>query len=514
MLITKKINHNIFLFFAFYFVINLFYLDSFPFVHADESWLASLSRAIIEEKSFAAVEDFFILTERHPHALKILFHSLQIPFVKNSFSIISVRIISVFFSVINIYFFYLLLKKNIKSKKIVLIILTVLSFDIQYLYISRFARQEIIILTILTVNLYLLFNSLTFKKITIASVLNGLAIGIHPNSFFIFTASIMLLTAHLFLQKRNIIKYLKYIIYYVLIVFFFAVIFIYLSLLIDNNFFHNYLKFGSEHGVTDIFIIKILKLKRFYFKMFNRISGTYFLPDLRFQFIIFAASLIFLTISSFTASEHFKKTVLVIFFLAGINAAYILIGKYSPPSVVFIFPACWFAAALAADRFKRNIYIVLILILGININNSVNEISNWNKSRYSRYMTDISKYIDTDENVFASINTAFFMNYRQLASYNDIEMFNKADLDFEKYIKKNNIRYIIYTDELDIIFNERPLWNDLYGNIYPYYYEINNFIKEKCVLTGEVSDFVYPVRITYFMNRKKYKAKIYKVTAF
>ena len=119
MLISRKNNFNIYLFLALYFIINLFYLDSFPFVHADESWLASLSRAVIEKKSFSAVEDFFILTDRHPHALKMLFHTLQIPFLNISFSIKSVRILSVLFSVINLYFFYLLLKKNIKSKKII-----------------------------------------------------------------------------------------------------------------------------------------------------------------------------------------------------------------------------------------------------------------------------------------------------------------------------------------------------------------------------------------------------------
>ena len=101
----------VFIFLIFYFIINMFFIDSFPFVHADEAWLASLSRAMIQEKRIDAVEDFFILTERHPHALKTVFHLIQIPFIKISFSIVSVRIMSLLFAVISLCFFYKILKE-------------------------------------------------------------------------------------------------------------------------------------------------------------------------------------------------------------------------------------------------------------------------------------------------------------------------------------------------------------------------------------------------------------------
>ncbi len=73
---------------------------------------------------------------------------------------------------------------------------------------------------------------------------------------------------------------------------------------------------------------------------------------------------------------------------------------------------------------------VLIFFLGIIAHNSFNEINNWSNKSYNTYMTDISKYIDTDEKVFASINTSFFMHYKQLASYNDLEMFKKSGINF------------------------------------------------------------------------------------
>ena len=92
-----------------------------------------------------------------------------------------------------------------------------------------------------------------------------------------------------------------------------------------------------------------------------------------------------------------------------------------------------------------------------------------------------------------------------------MEYFKNTDNFFEDFIFSKNIKYIILTDEFDIIYRERPLWNDLYGNIYPFYNEINNFIKNKCILLNEIHDSVYPVRIVDFMRKNKYSVKIYKV---
>ena len=492
----------------------MLFLDSFPFVHADEGWLFSLTRTIIEEKKINATEDFFVLTERHPHAVKTVFHILQIPFVLASFSIYSARILSILFSVINLYFFYLLLKKNIKNNYIVIFILLIFSVDIQYLYISRFARQEIIILTLMTADMFLLSGGINGKKVTAAAVINGVAAGIHPNSFIIFTAVIFLMTGKILTDRKKIKKYLKYTLSYILIVALSAGFFVFLSLLMDNNFFSNYLQSGSEHGVADLFIIKILKLKRFYYKMYSQIAGTYYLPDVRMQLNIFLAAVVSAAVISVFKKNIRRKTVPVLFFAAGINAGFIIIGKYSPPSFSFIFPAGWYITALLIDNIKIKKAAKIIILTSVFVmlmNNSAVEIKKWKDYRYNKYMEKISSSIKSDGKIFGAINTSFFMNYKQLVSYNDIEYFKNDDNFFENFIYENKIKYILFTDELEIIYRRRPQWNDLYGNIYPFYSGINKFINEKCTLENEVNDRVYPVRIVDYMGKEDYSVKIYQV---
>ena len=518
--IYKRNESAVYVFIVFYFLINLLFLDSFPFVHSDEAWLASLTRAIVCEKSFSAVEDFFLLTERHPHALKTVFHIMQIPFVSMSFSAGSVRLLSLFFSLINLLIFYRLLSKNIRNRKIVFLTTLILAADIQYLYISRFARQEIIIMTVMTAVLYLLSNTdeASLKKTAAAAVLTGTAVSIHPNSFIIFTAAVFLMAGMTAVRPACCRNYLKSLILYISITALFALVFLLVSLIMDNNFFKNYLEFGSKHGVSDIFIIKIFKLKRFYFKMFNRISGTYFLPDVRFQLTLFALSSAVLLLFAIFSAENRKKVIPVLFFAAGINTGLLIIGKYSPPSFAFIFPSGWLITALAADssRIKNRIteksaVILFALFLSFTLFNSYNEISEWTGCSYKRYMGNLSRVIEKEGRVFGPVNTAFYMKYGRLASYNDIEQFEEYGKSFKEYIEEFNIRYIIYSDELDIIYRERPLWNDLYGNIYPYYTEIKNFLDNYCIKRGEVYDSIYPVRIVDYMGREKYSVKIYEV---
>ncbi len=64
---------------ALFFLFGILTLTRYPFVHSDESWLAGLTRAMMEEGSPAVTEPFFDLKPRWPHGIKILFHLLQTP---------------------------------------------------------------------------------------------------------------------------------------------------------------------------------------------------------------------------------------------------------------------------------------------------------------------------------------------------------------------------------------------------------------------------------------------------
>ena len=75
-----------------YLLAHLFTLNIHPFIHSDEAWLAVLTRAMVTERSPAAVEEVFRLTPRYPHALKTFYHLIQAPFLSISWSAFAARL--------------------------------------------------------------------------------------------------------------------------------------------------------------------------------------------------------------------------------------------------------------------------------------------------------------------------------------------------------------------------------------------------------------------------------------
>ena len=86
-------------------------------------------------------------------------------------------------------------------------------------------------------------------------------------------------------------------------------------------------------------------------------------------------------------------------------------------------------------------------------------------------------------------------------------------LSFADYINKNKIEYIIYPEEMDFIYNSRPSWNILYGNLYPYYSEMQQFLKQKTKLIKIFSSSTYGMRIVRKIGQKDWSVKIYKVNS-
>ena len=93
-----KENLFIILYLTGYFFINILFLTKYPFMHSDESWLSGLSRTMMYD-GLGSTEYFFDLVPRYPHAIKIIFHILQIVFIKLfGYSLFSVRLLSLVFA--------------------------------------------------------------------------------------------------------------------------------------------------------------------------------------------------------------------------------------------------------------------------------------------------------------------------------------------------------------------------------------------------------------------------------
>ena len=91
------------------------------------------------------------------------------------------------------------------------------------------------------------------------------------------------------------------------------------------------------------------------------------------------------------------------------------------------------------------------------------EVNSWKDISYNKYSREITELTGESGKVLANINLAFYLDYGRLCSYNDLDKVIAKEIKYSDYIELNKIEYIIWSEELDIIAKERPVWNDLYG---------------------------------------------------
>lgn len=506
-----------------FFFSNLLFLTNFPFIHSDEAWLSGLSRTMLQRKDLSSTEPFFDLYPRHPHAIKILFHLIQIVFIKiMGYSIFTFRFISLIAGTASLYLFYYLAKKFTNANMMAIMATIMVGIDIQYIYASHFARQEIILLLILLIafNYFLYSNNLKksiYQDISMGFIL-GIAIGIHPNSFVIALPFIFIYTYNLLIDKKITLR--SYLVFGGTLGLI-AVFFVILSFKFDPNFIQNYASYGQKLGVFSTLLTKIDRLDYFYKKLYYRVSGTYYTPPVKFQFMIFALAIIYsisqILVSKFTNvykynNEKFKKTIILLLFFIGINTGYVIIGRYNQTGIIFIFPICYLLILNILSTIKKEYrYIIttlIIVILAFNTTVTVLKDTHYN---YDDYLQEIAKVVDKNDRVLANLNTEYYFNNYNLLDYRNLAYLSKNNMNFSQYIKENRIKYIIYPEEMDFIYNTRPVWNILYGNLYPYYQDMKKFLNSKCQLVHSFTNKTYGMRIARYIGKKEWKVKIYKV---
>jgi len=505
-----------------FFTANLLFLDQFPFVHSDEAWLSGLSRHMINQKNFAVTEPFFDLYPRHPHAVKSLFHFLQIIFIKLfGYNIFSFRLISLIFGTLSIYFFYKLTEFFIDNKILRYLTVLLLAFDIHFIYSSHFARQEIILVFIFLAALYYfmlnnksiyqknLVNSKNknYQKDFILSCILGISMGVHPNIFIISLPFILLYTYALFFSPSVNIK--NYSIF-ALTLFSFALIYIIISLNFDANFFSNYARYGKKLGVLNSFNSKFNSLDNFYKKIFYRVSGTYYIPPIKIQlglfFFIFTTGLIK------CVKDKNQPVFILLVSIISINLGYIIIGRYNQTSIIFIFPLFYLLTVklLADFKIKYACSALLLLLLIMSVNTSTAIIGS-SFTDYDNYLKNISSAVEAEDKVLANLNSDYYFKSGSLFDYRNLAYLEQHNLSFAEYIDKNNIEYIIYPEEMDFIYNTRPEWNILYGNLHPYYSDMKNYLQKNTRLLYQFTDKTYGMRIVQYIGEKNWTVKIYKV---
>ncbi|MTI70659.1 MAG: phospholipid carrier-dependent glycosyltransferase [Firmicutes bacterium] len=496
-----------------YFLINLFFLTKFPFVHSDEPWLSGLSRNILEEKDFSVTETFFDLYERNPHAIKSLFHLMQIVFLKIfGYSIFTFRLLSLSFATLALFFFYKLSMILFKSEKLAFFSTLLLAIDVQFIYASHFARQEIALLFSLILGLYIFYKDIKnqYYKDIMLGVLIGLSIGIHPNSFIISLVFGSLYLYHIFILKKFKVKNITLLIS---IVSLFLVFFVFLSFRFDPNFLSNYANFGSQFGVLNPITSKIDQIKDFYLKLYYSVSGTYYTPNIKFQFYLF--SIIFLTtlIKIIFSKDSSKKTNLVSIIIAilSINIGIVIIGRFNATSIIFLFPLFFILTIYILKDIKRYHFLSIVSIAIILISTTTSNVLPYISTSYSDYINEIGKVVKKNDTVLANLNSEYYFENGKLYDYRNLSFLDENDMSFSDYIYSHDIEYIIYSDEMDFIYNSRPIWNGVYGNPYFYYKDMKNFLNNKCRIVHKFKDNLYGIRITRYINTRDWFVTVYKV---
>lgn len=515
-----KVKHNLGMFLIIalitaYAAINLATLTRFPFVHSDEAWLSGLSRNILEKGDYSVTEAFFDLKDRYPHAIKILFHTLQIIFIKlMGYSIFTFRFISLIFGLLCLVLMYKLSKLIFPSRLSAWSATILLALDIQFIYASHFARQEIIILFMLLLGLWYKFkhsDDVSLKHDIILGCIIGLSIGIHPNSFIIALPFGFIYLYEIFFTKKQKLMNLLALIGTVTC---FAALFVGISLYLDPDFISHYSKYGSEFEVFNPLSSKVEEIKLFYQKLYYRVSGTYYTPNIKLQFYLFSMAFVLSIIKLFAGSdavERKRKLISIVLSIAAINTGIIIIGRFNQTSVILMFPMFYILIAYLLEslpQLKRYIAICILIaaIAGVTTLNY----KEYRSSSYEKYIGKLASVVSPNAVTLGNLNTEYYFENGRLHDYRNLAYLKQKGMSFEEYIRSNNIEYIVYSEELDLIHQLQPKWNGIYGPM-DYYDEMNSFIDKNCKLVAQYSDDYYGIRIVRYIGLKAWQIRIYKV---
>jgi len=563
-----------------YALLSLWSLPWFPFVHSDEAWLVSLTRSMIEERSAAATEDFFVLTPRHPHAIKVIYHLFQMPFVAISFSAVAARLLSWAAGIGSLVLIYLTARPafglntrrsapaprgagvvgtgtagatiaRVGAAAPVLAAVGLFAVDLQLLAAFHTARQEAVLVLVFALALFLYFrraDSWRTRDTVVLGVVLGASIGVHPNSFIVAApfVPLMLITRsgeqsdgesdrparrHRFAQAGLLMVVLAG----------FAALFVGVSFLMDREFFTQYAAFGRSVGVGDSLLERWFRLRRFVGKLYHQTAGTYYLPPIRLQLTLSAGAVVAGTLAVAWSSvvgagrlfggrraNPVTRVILrLLICIVAVALAIFAVGKYSPPSIVFILPpvfllvgslVAWVMDGLQARRGAvrpASVAVMMgvaVLIVATGIT-TVRELAAWRPVSYAEYQRSILDHVEQDDIVLGNLNTAFTFDYGRLRTWRDLDRLGDAGFSFQQFVEREGVSVILYPDELDLIYRERPVWNDVYGNLYPYYDEMQEFLTEQCELVGTYPEPVYAMRLISRMSTADARLRIYRVVA-
>lgn len=511
-----------------YALVHIGTLSLHPFVHSDEAWLAVLSRAMVSEGTPAAVEEVFRITPRYPHALKTLYHLIQIPFLAVSWSVFSARLPSLIAGGFVLFLMTRIAERvgmGIYARFIPGILM---ALDPQFWYASHLGRQEMILTA-----LFLWSWSLKSRgrRPWIVVLPLASAVFIHPNAFIVAIPVGMMYLLDNFSSStsyRETNSKIRDGFIFAAILGGSAAAAIGFSFLMDAEFLLHYISFGDTVGTGDSFLAKLIGLPRFLGKMWSGRAGTYYLADIRPQFVLGALGFLITTLHLLLpfSRNHRETTIHLLSIPIALTAAMVIVGKYSPPTITFLMPAAYllfgfalFSSDLGTTIFRRTVkwksvvlipMVLLFAVLFLCFSTVKTLSESINAQSYRSYIQFLKENINGEGRVLANLNTAFAFEYDRLVIWRDLDNLNNEVGSLESLIDEYDVRWIVLPEELEIIYNARPVWNGIYGN--PRWYpELLKIIVNRGIPEASEPFPNYAMRIVPFMNRSDWVLDIYRI---
>ena len=488
-------------FLGLFFLANLALLTRFPLVHSDESWLAGLTRNMMESGSPAVTEPFFDLKPRYPHAIKLLFHALQMPFFGVfGYGAFAARLLSLAAGTLALGLFYLCCRE-MAPFPLSLAATALASASAQFLFASHIARQEVLLLdsALLLALILLRSREITPRRAALLAVVAGLSVGLHPNSALPALGAGLAL---LFCRAR-----IRPLLIYAALTAAIALVFVGLSFLFDPEFPLHYRMYAESE--FDLMVSPLAKLREFPYyleKLWHGVSGTYVLPDLKPQLLLTPA----LLIGSAARFVRRREPAFRVLFgmVLGAVLGTILIGRYNQLSaVLWMFPCLLLLPPLVRGLRLRSAAIALATAaLALSAARSIAPSLRW---RYGDYLGQIASYVDPGERALGNLNAGFYFENGALLDVRNLAHLKENGLSFAEYVSSRGIEVILWSDEMDFIYDRRPTWNIVYGN--PRYVgEAEAFLRDRCQFVGEFENPGYAVRIASEIG-KSYRVRVYRV---
>jgi hypothetical protein len=288
----------------------------------------------------------------------------------------------------------------------------------------------------------------------------------------------------------------------------FALFFICASLGFDPDFLSHYRSSASEFLVDSSLQAKIRETLPYFQRLFYQVSGTYYTPDIRFQLCVFAA----LTGASLFPGIADARLRAVLAAIFGIWAGMTAVGRFSPPYVVFFFPFGYLLLLVILHKIgfrtaRTGLFLCAAVISCLCITQVYSAITQ--KYQYAGYLSQIASSVPASAKTIGNLNAGYHFANNALRDYRNLPHLKPNGLSPADYIQKNDIEYIIVSDELHLLHALRPVWNGIYGNI-NFLPEMEEFLRN-CVLVKSFTDNQYGVRLTGFQNTDRdFTLRIYR----